>query len=281
MKRYAYIYALWGILFIVFPLTLILLYSLNANKDIVNFSFTLNNYSKFFEPLYLKILFISLGVAAISTLMCLLIGYPIAYIISQFNEKIRNNLIMVFIIPMWMNFLLRTYAWLTLLGRNGLINKALGLIGLGPFNLMYNMKAVAIGMIYNFLPFMVLPIYTVLLKIDKRLIEAAKDLGCNSFMVFLRVIFPLSLPGIYTGITMVFIPAISTFVIPNLLGGNNFYLIGNLIEKQFTFTGDWEFGSAISIVLIVIMIIFMVLPGLLKKNKNKESKGAVAYEKID
>lgn len=281
MKRYAYIYALWGILFIVFPLTLILLYSLNVNKDIVNFSFTLNNYSKFFEPLYLKILFVSLGVAAISTLMCLLIGYPIAYIISQFNEKIRNNLIMVFIIPMWMNFLLRTYAWLTLLGRNGLINKALGLIGLGPFNLMYNMKAVAIGMIYNFLPFMVLPIYTVLLKIDKRLIEAAKDLGCNSFMVFLKVIFPLSLPGIYTGITMVFIPAISTFVIPNLLGGNNFYLIGNLIEKQFTFTGDWGFGSAISIVLIVIMIIFMVLPGLLKKNKNKESKGAVAYEKID
>ncbi|EFK38949.1 MULTISPECIES: ABC transporter permease [Peptoniphilus] len=281
MKRYAYIYALWGILFIVFPLTLILLYSLNANKDIVNFSFTLNNYSKFFEPLYLKILFVSLGVAAISTLMCLLIGYPIAYIISQFNEKIRNNLIMVFIIPMWMNFLLRTYAWLTLLGRNGLINKALGLIGLGPFNLMYNMKAVAIGMIYNFLPFMVLPIYTVLLKIDKRLIEAAKDLGCNSFMVFLKVIFPLSLPGIYTGITMVFIPAISTFVIPNLLGGNNFYLIGNLIEKQFTFTGDWGFGSAISIVLIVIMIIFMVLPGLLKMNKNKESKGAVAYEKID
>lgn len=281
MKRYAYIYALWGILFIVFPLTLILLYSLNANKDIVNFSFTLNNYSKFFEPLYLKILFVSLGVAAISTLMCLLIGYPIAYIISQFNKKIRNNLIMVFIIPMWMNFLLRTYAWLTLLGRNGLINKALGLIGLGPFNLMYNMKAVAIGMVYNFLPFMVLPIYTVLLKIDKRLIEAAKDLGCNSFMVFLKVIFPLSLPGIYTGITMVFIPAISTFVIPNLLGGNNFYLIGNLIEKQFTFTGDWGFGSAISIVLIVIMIIFMVLPGLLKKNKNKESKGAVAYEKID
>lgn len=281
MKRYAYIYALWGILFIVFPLTLILLYSLNANKDIVNFSFTLNNYSKFFEPLYLKILFVSLGVAAISTLMCLLIGYPIAYIISQFNEKIRNNLIMVFIIPMWMNFLLRTYAWLTLLGRNGLINKALGLIGLGPFNLMYNMKAVAIGMVYNFLPFMVLPIYTVLLKIDKRLIEAAKDLGCNSFMVFLKVIFPLSLPGIYTGITMVFIPAISTFVVPNLLGGNNFYLIGNLIEKQFTFTGDWGFGSAISIVLIVIMIIFMVLPGLLKKNKNKESKGAVAYEKID
>lgn len=281
MKRYAYIYALWGILFIVFPLTLILLYSLNANKDIVDFSFTINNYSKFFEPLYLKILFVSLGVAAISTLMCLLIGYPIAYIISQFNEKIRNNLIMVFIIPMWMNFLLRTYAWLTLLGRNGLINKALGLIGLGPFNLMYNMKAVAIGMVYNFLPFMVLPIYTVLLKIDKRLIEAAKDLGCNSFMVFLKVIFPLSLPGIYTGITMVFIPAISTFVIPNLLGGNNFYLIGNLIEKQFTFTGDWGFGSAISIVLIVIMIIFMVLPGLLKKNKNKESKGAVVYEKID
>ncbi len=281
MKKYAYVYAIWGLLFIVFPLVLILLYSLNANKEIIDFSLTLNNYSKFFEPLYIKILLVSLALASASTLICLLIGYPVAYIISKFKEKTRNNLIMIFIIPMWMNFLLRTYAWLTLLGRNGLINKAFALIGLGPFNLMYNMKAVVIGMIYNFLPFMVLPIYTILLKIDKRYIESAKDLGCNDFWVFLKVTLPLSLPGIYTGVTMVFIPAISTFVVPNLLGGNNFYLIGNLIEKQFTFTGDWGFGSAISIVLIIIMLIFLLLPKLYKSIKKRIARGGRVYEEIN
>lgn len=281
MKKYAYVYAIWGLLFIVFPLVLILLYSLNANKEIIDFSLTLNNYSKFFEPLYIKILLVSLALASASTLICLLIGYPVAYIISKFKEKTRNNLIMIFIIPMWMNFLLRTYAWLTLLGRNGLINKAFALIGLGPFNLMYNMKAVVIGMIYNFLPFMVLPIYTILLKIDKRYIESAKDLGCNDFWVFLKVTLPLSLPGIYTGVTMVFIPAISTFVVPNLLGGNNFYLIGNLIEKQFTFTGDWGFGSAISIVLIIIMLIFLLLPKLYKNIKKRIARGGRVYEEIN
>lgn len=281
MKKYAYVYAIWGLLFIVFPLVLILLYSLNENKEIIDFSLTLNNYSKFFEPLYIKILLVSLALASASTLICLLIGYPVAYIISKFKEKTRNNLIMIFIIPMWMNFLLRTYAWLTLLGRNGLINKAFALIGLGPFNLMYNMKAVVIGMIYNFLPFMVLPIYTILLKIDKRYIESAKDLGCNDFWVFLKVTLPLSLPGIYTGVTMVFIPAISTFVVPNLLGGNNFYLIGNLIEKQFTFTGDWGFGSAISIVLIIIMLIFLLLPKLYKSIKKRIARGGRVYEEIN
>lgn len=260
MKKYSYIYGLWGIVFIVFPLALILAYSLNGNREILDFSFTLSNYSKFFESLYLKVLLVSIGLAGLSTLLCLLIGYPLAYIITKFKEKTRNNLILIFIIPMWMNFLLRTYAWLSLLGRNGFINKAFALIGLGPFDIMFNMKAVMIGMVYNFLPFMVLPIYTILLKIDKRLIESAKDLGCNDMKVFLKVIFPLSLPGIYTGITMVFIPAISTFVIPNLLGGNNFYLIGNLIEKQFTFTGDWGFGSAVSFILIIIMFIVMVIP---------------------
>ena len=190
------------------------------------------------------------------------------------SEKVRNNMILVFIIPMWMNFLLRTYAWLTLLGNKGLINKFIGLFGWGPWDLMYNSKAIMIGMVYNFLPFMVLPIYTVLLKMDKKLIEAAKDLGANDFKVFMKVILPLSLPGIYTGITMVFIPAISTFVVPNLLGGNNFYLIGNLIEKQFTFTGDWGFGSAISMILIVIMLLILVIPKLFNgKIKTSEIGG--------
>lgn len=169
---------------------------------------------------------------------------------------------LLFVVPMWMNFLLRTYAWLTLLGNNGLINKFLGLFGIAPLNLMYNINAIMLGMVYNFLPFMVLPIYSTLVKMDKSLIEAAKDLGATNAQIFKKVIFPLSLPGVYTGITMVFIPAISTFVIPDLLGGNRFYLIGNLIEKQFTFTGDWAFGSAISIVLILIMFVIMILQNL-------------------
>lgn len=265
MKKFSLIYLFWGLIFIVLPLILILAHALSSNTDLSEFAFTLDNFSRFFEPLYVKILITSLILAGLSTILCLIVGYPVAYIISKMSEKVRNNMILIFIIPMWMNFLLRTYAWLTLLGNKGLINKFIGLFGLGPWDLMYNSKAIMIGMVYNFLPFMVLPIYTVLLKMDQKLIEAAKDLGANDFEVFTKVIFPLSLPGIYTGITMVFIPAISTFVVPNLLGGNNFYLIGNLIEKQFTFTGDWGFGSAISMILIVIMLLILVVPKLFNK----------------
>ncbi len=280
MKKFSLVYLFWGLVFIVLPLFLILAHSLSANTDLSDFAFTLDNFSRFFEPLYLKILVMSLVLAGLSTIFCLLIGYPVAYIISRMNEKLRNNMILIFIIPMWMNFLLRTYAWLTLLGNKGLINKFIGIFGLGPWDLMYNSKAIMIGMVYNFLPFMVLPIYTVLLKMDHKLIEAAKDLGANDFEVFTKVIFPLSLPGIYTGITMVFIPAISTFVVPNLLGGNNFYLIGNLIEKQFTFTGDWGFGSAISMILILIMLLILVLPKLFnKKIKTGEIEGGLSWKK--
>ena len=277
MKKFSLVYLFWGLVFIVLPLFLILAHSFSANTDLSDFVFTLDNFSRFFEPLYLKILLMSLLLAGLSTIFCLLIGYPVAYIISRMKEKLRNNMILIFIIPMWMNFLLRTYAWLTLLGNKGLINKFIGLFGIGPWDLMYNSKAIMIGMVYNFLPFMVLPIYTVLLKMDHKLIEAAKDLGASDFEVFTKVIFPLSLPGIYTGITMVFIPAISTFVVPNLLGGNNFYLIGNLIEKQFTFTGDWGFGSAISMILILIMLLILVLPKLFnKKIKTGDIEGGLS-----
>ncbi len=279
MKKFSLIYLFWGLIFIVLPLFLILAHALNANTDLSDFVFTLDNFSRFFEPLYVKILITSLILAGLSTILCLIVGYPVAYIISNMSEKVRNNMILIFIIPMWMNFLLRTYAWLTLLGNKGLINKFIGLFGLGPWDLMYNSKAIMIGMVYNFLPFMVLPIYTVLLKMDQKLIEAAKDLGANDFEVFTKVILPLSLPGIYTGITMVFIPAISTFVVPNLLGGNNFYLIGNLIEKQFTFTGDWGFGSAISMVLIVIMLLILVVPKLFNKRiKTGDMGGDIFWE---
>lgn len=259
MKKYSYLYAVWGLVFIVFPLILILVYALNGNAGmgLEDFQFSFSNFQRVFQPLYLKILAVSIGIAFLSTLICLIVGYPVAYIIANLSEKVRDKLILLFVIPMWMNFLLRTYAWLTLLGNNGLINKFLTMLGFAPLDLMYNMRAIMLGMVYNFIPFMVLPIFTQLIKIDKNLIYAANDLGANKFQTFLKVVFPLSLPGVYTGITMVFIPAISTFVIPNLLGGNKFYLIGNLIEQQFTFTGNWPFGSAISIVIIIFMLIFM------------------------
>lgn len=264
MKKYSYMYFMWSLVFIVFPIILVLVYSFNSSSgmSLANFSPTFDNFRRVFEPLYIKIFLVSILLAIGSTLLCIVVGYPVAYYISRMSDKWRNSLMLLFVVPMWMNFLLRTYAWLTLLGNNGLINKFLGLFGIAPLNLMYNINAIMLGMVYNFLPFMVLPIYSTLVKMDKSLIEAAKDLGATNAQIFKKVIFPLSLPGVYTGITMVFIPAISTFVIPDLLGGNRFYLIGNLIEKQFTFTGDWPFGSAISIVLILIMFVIMILQNL-------------------
>lgn len=257
MKKYSIPYILWMILFIVLPIFLIVIYSFSGTKqiDFQNFQFSFDNYTRFFEPLYLKILGKSLWLSAISTILCLIIGYPVAYFISQASERRRNLLILLFIIPMWMNFLLRTYAWLTLLGNNGLINKFVKFLGFAPLDLMYNDKSILLGMVYNFLPFMVLPIYTILEKMDHSLIEAAKDLGAGKMTVFRRVIFPLSLPGVTTGVTMVFIPAISTFVISSLLGGNKYYLIGNLIEQQFRFTGNWPFGSALSVVLMAFLVL--------------------------
>ena len=209
----------------------------------------------------------------ISTIVCLFLGYPIAYIISKEKPRVRNNLILMFVIPMWMNFLLRTYAWLTLLGKNGIINIIITKLGFQPLDLLYNDKAVLLGMVYNFLPFMVLPIFSVLTKIDNKLIEAAEDLGANRFNTFIKVIFPLSLPGVITGISMVFIPAVSTFVISSLLGGNKANLIGNLIEQQFRYTGDWHFGSAMSIILMIFILITMAFSSKFDKDKEGESGG--------
>ena len=178
-------------------------------------------------------------------------------------------LILLFVIPMWMNFLLRTYAWITLLGRNGVLNKAFHLIGLGPFDMMYNQGAILMGMIYNFLPFIVLPIYTILQKMDRSYLEAAQDLGASPATAFLKVTLPLSLPGIYSGILMCFIPALSTFVISSLLGGNKYYLVGNIIEQQFRLTGNWAFGSAIAVVLIVILIVMLFVFRLVGEKRPK------------
>lgn len=273
MKKSAYPYIAWIVIFIVVPLLLIMYFAFTRgdSQNFSTFRFSLDNFRRFFTPIYLKVLGRSVNLAFISTIICLILGYPMAFIISKEKVSKRNMMILMMVIPMWMNFLLRTYAWLTLLGRNGLINYLVTKLGFQPLDLMYNDKAVLLGMVYNFLPFMVLPIYSVLTKMDKNLIEAAEDLGANKLEVFAKVILPLSIPGIMTGITMVFIPAVSTFVISNLLGGNKYNLIGNLIEQQFGWTGDWHFGSSMSIILMVFILITMTIAS--KFDKEKEGGG--------
>ncbi|WP_054252450.1 ABC transporter permease [Neofamilia massiliensis] len=275
MKKYSIPYFFWLLIFVVMPLALITLmaFSQGDMMNISTFSFSLDNFVRFFEKTYLSILKNSLVLAAVSTVLCFIIGYPAAFIISRQKEKLQNILILLFVIPMWMNFLLRTYAWLSLLGSNGLINKFFGLIGLGPFDIIYNNKAILLGMVYNFLPYMVLPIYTVLNKMDESLVEAARDLGASEREVFTKVIFPLSLAGVSSGVIMVFIPALSTFVISSLLGGNKAMLIGNVIEQQFRFTGDWHFGSAISMILVFLMFIWIIVSS--KLNIDRESEGGL------
>ncbi|MDD7362810.1 MAG: ABC transporter permease [Peptoniphilus sp.] len=277
MRRYATFYIPWAILFIVLPLLLVVFISFNGEPtmDMANFRFSTEQYVRFFEPTYLRILGRSVALAAISTVACLFLGYPAAYSISRQKPKTAATLILLFVIPMWMNFLLRTYAWITLLGRNGVINRALSLIGLGPFDMMYNEGAILMGMIYNFLPFMVLPIYAILEKMDRSLVEAAQDLGATPFQTFIKITFPLSLPGVFSGILMCFIPALSTFVISSLLGGNKYYLVGNIIEQQFRLTGNWPFGSAIAVVLIVILLGMLFI---FRRFENKGRRGEL-YEK--
>ncbi|NLY45376.1 MAG: ABC transporter permease [Tissierella sp.] len=275
MKRTSYPYLAWILIFTIVPLFLVLYFAFTTgdSQNFSTFIFSLDNFKKFFTPIYINVLIKSINLALVSTILCLIIGYPIAYIISREKPKKRNAMILMFVIPMWMNFLLRTYAWVTLLGRNGLINTFVTKLGFPALDLMFNEKAVLLGMVYNFLPFMVLPIYSVLTKIDKSLLEASEDLGANLMTTFRRVIFPLSLPGVITGITMVFIPAMSTFVISSLLGGNKSNLIGNLIEQQFRWTGDWHFGSSMSIILMIFILITMALTSRFDKEKEGRGRG--------
>lgn len=258
-KYFSYPYIVWMTIFILLPSFLVLLYSITSKESngITTINFTLENYKMFFDPMYINILFDSILLAAISTIICLILGYPAAYIISTANLSKRNTLLFLCILPMWMNMLLRTYAWMTILGNNGLINNFFEMIGLQKVNLLYTRGATVMGMVYNFIPFMILPIYTALSKMDIGLIEAADDLGANKNTIFRKIILPLSMPGVISGIIMVFMPAVSTFIIPQLLGGNKNMMIGNLIEKLFILNGDWNFGSAISIIMMIIILISM------------------------
>ncbi|NLM43972.1 MAG: ABC transporter permease [Clostridiales bacterium] len=258
MKKHlmAYPYALWMLIFTIIPLALILVYSVITIDD-AGIHFTLDHFRRVFEPIYLAVFWRSIKIATISTIICLILGYPMAMILASKNLSKKSILVVLFVIPMWMNFLARTYAWMTLLERNGLIATIIGYFGIQLPSLLYTENTVILGMVYNFLPFMVLPVYSVLVKIDKAVLEAAEDLGATPFIVFRRVIFPLSLPGVSSGIIMVFMPALTTFVISRLLGGAHFTLIGNLIEQQFLTTMDWGFGSALSVVLMLIIILSM------------------------
>lgn len=262
-------YVVWSSLFIVIPLLIIIFFSFTIKTD-TGYKFSLENYEKLMNPNYFNVFGRSLLLAFQSTIACLIIGYPVAYLIANMSSKKRNFLIMLFIVPMWMNFLLRTYAWLPLLGKNGFINTILANFGIGPLKLLYNDFAVLLGMVYNFLPFMILPIYTVLVKMDTDLINAASDLGATKSTIFRKVIFPLSMPGVISGITMVFMPAVSTFVISRILGGGQYMLLGNLIQTQYTTMGDWNFGSAIAIFMMIIILISMAFMNKFEGSDDKE-----------
>ncbi|MGL6105865.1 ABC transporter permease [Romboutsia sp.] len=275
MKRksiLAYPYIIWSALFIVIPLILVVFFSFTIEVDGKKI-LSMANYKELMDPIYFKVFFRSIMLAGLSTLICLIVGYPVAYIITKAPISKRGTLILLFILPMWMNFLLRTYAWITILGKNGLLNSFLGFFGVEPVSILYTNGAILLGMVYNFLPFMVLPIYTSLSKMDVDLTNAARDLGANSLQVFTKVTFPLSLPGVISGITMVFMPAVTTFAISRLLGGGKFMLLGDLIEQQFTVVGDWNFGSAVSIFMMIVILISMAVMSKFEDESDKEGGG--------
>lgn len=269
-KVLGYPYLFWMALFIIFPMMLMLIYAFTVSSA-TGVSFTFQNIREFFSPIYLNVFVKSLNLAVVSTVLCLLLGYPMAFMISRMEPKRRNFFLILVILPTWMNFLLRTYSWMNILGKNGIINKLLSLLSLPNADLLYNTGAVLLGMIYNFLPFMIYPIYSILVKIKPSYLEAALDLGASRQKAFFKVTLPLSVPGIITGITMVFMPAVSTFVIPDLLGGGQSVLIGNVIQAQFLVSGDWNFGSALSVIMMVVILIAMRIMNRFDSTDDKEN----------
>ncbi len=285
-------YTLWMVVFTVVPCVLILYYSFTDSAG----AFTLDNFKNFWDSNYtvnklyeqmgpqyavlvqrgtvnVGTLVYSLWMALLCTVICLMMGYPAAYFMADREMKIGSTLVVLFIIPMWMNFLLRTVAWMTLLEDQGLINSLLKALGFQGVQLMYNDGAVLLGMVYNFLPFMVFPIYTSLTKMDGKLLEAAQDLGANRFNTFWRVTAPLSVPGVISGVTMVFMPSVTTFFIPRILGGGNTMMFGDLIENRFLTEGNWNLGSALSLIMMVLILISLSI--LRKADPEGEGGGIV------
>ena len=256
-------YCFWLFILTIIPMFLIMMYAfIQKGNAITTFGFTLDNFSKFFDPIFVSVLIKSFILGIITTVLCLLIVYPVAYAISKCKENTQTILILLITFPTWINMLMRTYAWINILSSKGIISNVFQLLGFGEVSFLYTDFAVVLGMVYDFLPFMILPIHASLSKMDKSLIEASNDLGANPITTFWKITFRLSLGGVLTGITMVFLPAVSSFVIPKLIGGGQYALIGNFIEQQFINVGDWHFGSAVSLILAVLVIVLM---GLINK----------------
>ena len=258
-------YLIWSLIFIIVPMGLVVVFAFTTEGG----QFTLDYVFQVGE--YTNVLVRSVWLAAIATVICLLIGYPLAYIMSRMPGFQQRTMLMLIMLPMWMNFLLRTYAWMTILEKNGLLNKLFGLFGLGPFDMINTQGAVVLGMVYNYLPFMILPLYSIMTKIDNRTIEAAQDLGANTKNVFTRIVIPMSMPGISTGITMVFVPSVSTFIISRMLGGGGNLLIGDLIDLQFLGNAyNPHLGSAISLVLMVLILLCMSILNQFNGDEDRE-----------
>lgn len=257
-------YLFWSVSFVVIPLLVIVYYAFTSDEG----TFTFSNLAQITTPENLKALGMSLLLSFLSTLICLVLAYPLAMILSQKQVNQTSFIVLIFILPMWMNFLLRTLAWQTLLEKNGVINNILHFLHLPEQSLINTPGAIVLGMIYNFLPFMILPIYNVLAKIDRDVLYAARDLGANNMQTFFKIILPLSVPGVISGITMVFVPSLTTFVISDLLGGSKILLIGNVIEQEFKQGSNWHTGSGLSLVLMIFIIASMAL--IAKYDKNGE-----------
>ena len=255
-------YFFWAVAFIINPILMVFYYGFIDSAG----HFTMQNILAIASPEHSKALFLSIRLSLVSTLICLLLAYPLAMILA--NKSVNQNqfIVLIFILPMWMNFLLRTLAWQTLLEKTGVINSVLRFLSLPTLDIINTDAAIILGMVYNFLPFMVLPIFNSLSRMDQDLINAARDLGANNVKTFCRIIFPLSLPGVISGITMVFVPALTTFVISSLLGGSKILLIGNVIEQEFTQASNWNLGSGLSMVLMLFIILSMIVTAIFDKD---------------
>ena len=252
LSHFAIPYVVWMAIFVVAPILIMVIYAFSSSEG----GFTLDNFVQMGG--YTQVFLRSFKLAIIATLICLVIGYPVSYLMSREGPAFQRTAMVLIMLPMWMNFLLRTYAWMGLLSVNGPVNAVLGVFGLGPFNMLNTSGAVVLGMVYNYVPYMILPLYTSMTKIDQSLVEAAQDLGANTTKTLVRVLIPMSVPGISTGITMVFVPAVSTFVISRMLGGGSNLLIGDLIEMQFLGNSyNLNVGSAMSLVLMIIVLLCM------------------------
>ena len=270
-KSMAYPYIVWIAAMIVVPMLMILMYAFTVKgNDVTTFRFTFENFGRFFsDAIFVEVLKRSLFIAVVTTIICIILGYPAAYIIAQVQGKKKMILVLLITLPMWINMLVRTYAWMGILQDDGILSTILSFFGI-EVKMLHTSFAVILGMVYNFIPFMILQIHTSLTKMDKSLIEAASDLGADRLQCFLRVTLPLSLPGVISGITLVFLPAVSSFFIPKLLGGGQFVLIGNVIESQFLTSGNWNFRSAISLIMAEIIMISMYITKKVDKGEHME-----------